>query len=71
MGAAAALRHFVGVSQTRNVPGEKLGLANKLFGFYYRGVRLPMKRLEKESRIAYFAISYGFLASVLVGLFLI
>src|SRR4051812_2925862 len=39
-------------SQTQNVEGEKVGLVNHMFGYFYR-LRLIGKALKEKSRFAY------------------
>jgi beta-hydroxylase len=58
------IRHVVALTATKNVEGERVGLANRVFGLVYR-VRLPLKRLKKASRPAYYALKYGALGAAL------
>lgn len=58
------IRHVVALTATKNVEGERVGLANRVFGLVYR-VRLPLKLLKKASRPAYYALKYGALGAAL------
>lgn len=53
-----AVGHVMHVTATKNVEGEPVGLANRVFGRVYR-IRLAMKRLKARNRTAYYALSYA------------
>lgn len=53
-----AIRRVMPLTATANVPGEYVGLANRLFRRVYR-VRLAMKALKARNRTAYYALSYA------------
>jgi len=61
------IRHVVGLTATKNVEGEKIGFANKVFGVVYQ-IRLPLKRLKQANRTAYYALKYSALAAALYAL---
>ena len=42
-------RTFVRASQTENVPGDKVGLLNRIFGFAYY-LRYPGKALKRRNK---------------------
>jgi beta-hydroxylase len=58
------IRHVVGMSATKNLEGEPVGLANRVFGVLYR-VRRPLKRIKKANRTVYYALKYGLIVGVL------
>ena len=57
-------------SQTENVPGEKIGLLNRIFSVVYR-VRLFGKAVKARSRPAYYTLKWLLFGSVLVGICLL
>jgi beta-hydroxylase len=57
-------RHVVGLTATRNLEGEKVGLANRVFGVLYRG-RLPLKRFKRAHRRVYYTLKYSGIALLL------
>lgn len=57
------IRHIVGMTASTNVDGEKLGLANRVFGRVYE-MRTPFRRFKKRNRSAYYAIKYTFILLV-------
>jgi beta-hydroxylase len=62
-----AIRHVVGMTATKNVEGEKVGLANRVFAVVFRA-RAPLKRLKKANRTLYYAVKYGLM---IAGLYLL
>lgn len=63
------IRNVVGMSATKNEDGEKVGFANRVFGYVYR-MRPPLKRFKKSNRAVYYAIKYaGIVAVIGLGLF--
>ena len=68
-----AINHFVcdrwmKVSATQNVEGEKVGFANRMFGFVYQ-FRLAAKAFKKRSRRGYYAAKYTALAAAFALIF--
>jgi beta-hydroxylase len=61
-------RTFVRASQTENVPGDKVGLLNRIFGFAYY-LRYPGKALKRRNKYAYYAIKWMLLAAILFWVF--
>jgi beta-hydroxylase len=59
------IRHFVKATTTRNYPGEKVGLLNRVFQALY-SVRLPIKRLRKSHKTLYYVCKYVLLAGALL-----
>lgn len=59
--------HLVKATATENVPGEKIGFANRAFGTIYKG-RLAAKRLKKWNRKVYYGLKYATVAGVVVAL---
>jgi len=55
-------------SQTANLPGEKVGLVNRIFSHVYR-VRLFGKRVKERSRFAYYVLKWLFIGGVLAGIY--
>jgi len=61
--ALAAVNHVVctrvmRAAATENVPGEKIGFLNRIFGQVYK-VRLIGKRMKKWNKTAYYAFKYA------------
>ena len=61
-------RNFVKAAATRNVPGEKVGVLNRLFEYAYR-VRLVGKRLKAWNATTYYALKYLLLAGLFYLIF--
>jgi beta-hydroxylase len=57
------IRHIVGMTATKNVEGEAVGLANRAFGYLYR-LHPPLKRFKKANRSAYYTLKYALIATV-------
>ncbi len=57
------IRHVMGMTATKNVDGERVGLANRAFGRVY-GLRTPFRRFKKRNRRAYYAIKYALILVV-------
>src|SRR5262245_14102950 len=55
-------------STTQNVEGERVGVANKVFGVIYR-IRLAAKAFKKRSRRGYYAAKYAALGVVFAAIF--
>ena len=51
-------------SQTENVPGDKVGLLNRIFGFAYY-LRYPGKALKQRNKYVYYAVKWLLLAAIL------
>jgi beta-hydroxylase len=58
------IRNVVGLTATSNMEGERVGLANRIFGIVYRG-RLVTKRIKKTNRNVYYALKFGAIAAAL------
>ena len=54
-------------TQTQNVPGERVGFMNHVFGVLYR-IRLPFKALRRKSKPAYYTLKFTFLLGLLAAL---
>jgi beta-hydroxylase len=63
-----AIRHVVGMTATKNMEGERIGLANRLFHYVY-SASLPVKRFKTWNRRLYYALKYALMITAL-GLFL-
>ena len=61
-------RTFVRASQTENVPGDKVGLLNRIFGFAYY-LRYPGKALKRRNKYLYYAVKWLLLAAILFWVF--
>ncbi len=61
-------RTFVRASQTENVPGDKVGLLNRIFGVAYY-LRLPAKALKRWNKYVYYAGKWLLLAAILYLVF--
>lgn len=59
---------FVRASQTENVPGDKVGLLNRIFGIAYY-VRLPAKALKRRNKYLYYAGKWLLLAGIVWAAF--
>jgi beta-hydroxylase len=57
-------RTFVAAAATANEPGEKVGVLNRIFGFFHR-MRAHTTRLKKWNRFVYYSLKI----LVLGGLF--
>jgi beta-hydroxylase len=55
-------------ARTRNVPGEEVGLFNRLFGLLYP-IRVLGKRIKKRTRTGYFVLKYVLVAAILYAIF--
>ncbi|HEU4622595.1 MAG TPA: aspartyl/asparaginyl beta-hydroxylase domain-containing protein, partial [Burkholderiaceae bacterium] len=53
---------------TENVPGERIGWLNRVFGVVYR-VRLVGKAIKARSKPAYYALKYLLIAALLAWIF--
>jgi beta-hydroxylase len=58
------IRHVVGLTATKNVEGEEVGLANRVFAYVVRA-RAPLKRVKKANRRAYYAVKYALIVAAL------
>ncbi|MBI3770711.1 MAG: aspartyl/asparaginyl beta-hydroxylase domain-containing protein [Deltaproteobacteria bacterium] len=58
------IRHIVGLTASKNVDGEEVGLANRVFEHVYR-TRAPLKRFKKANRQVYYALKYALIVAVL------
>ena len=72
-GALTAFNRFVGrtlmrAARTRNVPGEEVGLVNRLFSLFYP-IRVLGKRLKQRSKIGYYVVKYALVAAVVFVIF--
>jgi beta-hydroxylase len=71
---ARAINRWIGqplarAAATQNLPGEKVGVLNKLFQYAYR-VRLLAKRLKAWNRNVYYALKWLLLGSLVYAIFL-
>ena len=57
------IRYVVGMTATKNVDGEKVGFANRVFSHVY-GLRTPFRRFKKGNRRAYYVIKYALILAV-------
>ena len=57
------IRHVVGLTASKNVEGEKVGLANRAFEQVFK-IRAPLKRIKKANRGAYYAVKYALIVVV-------
>ena len=60
--------HLIKASATQNTEGEKLGLLNKLFGYFYT-LRLCAKKIKKWNRTVYKTLKYFFFLALVVLVF--
>jgi beta-hydroxylase len=58
------IRHVVGLTATKNIEGETVGLANRIFSYVYLA-RAPLKRIKKANRRAYYAVKYVLIVAAL------
>src|SRR6185436_19566008 len=61
-----ACRHVMKHAATKNMPGERVGILNRLFGVLYK-VRLVGKKLKAWHRPTYYCVKFS-LAAALVWL---
>lgn len=61
-----AIRHVVGLTATKNVDGEAVGLANRVFEYVYRA-RQPLKAFKRVNRSLYYAVKYALIVMLLWG----
>jgi beta-hydroxylase len=61
-------RTFVRASQTENVPGDKVGVLNRLFGVLYY-LRLPAKALKRRNKYVYYAGKWLLLGGIVYFVF--
>ena len=54
---------------TQNLPGEKVGILNKLFGYVYQ-IRILGKKIRQRSEVAYQLAKWGLVAGILAAIFL-
>jgi beta-hydroxylase len=71
---ARALNHWIGqplarAAATQNMPGEKVGVLNKVFQYAYR-FRLLAKRLKQWNRSVYYALKWALLGTLAYLIFL-
>jgi len=59
---------IVRATQTENVPGDKVGLLNRIFGFAYY-VRMPGKWLKARNKYVYYALKWLILIGILYLVF--
>ena len=64
---ASKLNHWM-ERQTENVPGDKVGLLNRMFGFAYY-LRYPGKALKRRNKYVYYAVKWLVLAAILYWVF--
>ncbi len=58
-----AIRHIVGLAATKNVAGEKVGLANRAFRHLYRW-RRPFRQFKRGNRSLYYAVKYALIVAI-------
>jgi len=68
-----AFNHFMCSSvmkaaATQNVPGERVGVVNKIFGYVYH-IRLVGKRLKAWNRKVYYAVKYALFGGLIYLIF--
>ncbi|HKM62473.1 MAG TPA: aspartyl/asparaginyl beta-hydroxylase domain-containing protein [Acidisphaera sp.] len=61
--------HIVKATATQNMPGDKVGIANRAFGGVYQ-VRLAGKRLKTWNRKVYYSLKYALVALVAAAIVL-
>ncbi len=61
-------RTFVRAAQAENVPGDKVGILNRIFGIVYY-VRLPAKALKRRNKYVYYTVKWLVLAAILYWIF--
>lgn len=61
-------RVVVSLSATQNVPGEKIGLLNRMFGGFYQ-LRLRAKALKARSRATYYVLKWLLLGGLFYLIF--
>jgi beta-hydroxylase len=54
-------------SQTENLPGDKVGLVNRIFAYVYY-VRLFGKRVKERSRVAYYTLKWLLIGALVAAL---
>jgi beta-hydroxylase len=59
---------FAKAAATQNLPGEKIGIFNKIFGYLYQ-IRLFGKAIRKRSEVAYQVSKWSLTALVFYGIF--
>jgi beta-hydroxylase len=59
---------LIRASQTENVPGDHVGVLNRVFNAAYR-VRLVGKAIKRKSRVAHYALKWLILGGVLYLIF--
>ncbi len=57
-------------AQTENLPGEKIGLLNRIFRHAYRA-RLFFKRIKERSRFVYYALKWALIGGIVAAIWLI
>ena len=55
-------------ARTRNVPGEEVGLVNRLFGLLYP-IRVLGKRIKERSKVGYYVLKYALVVAVVLAIF--
>jgi beta-hydroxylase len=70
---ARAINRYIGkpfakAAATQNLPGEKIGIFNKLFGYVYQ-IRLFGKAIRKRSEVAYQVSKWSLTGLVVYGIF--
>lgn len=61
-------RVVMGAAVSKNLPGDKVGVINKVFGYVY-GIRLIGKRIKARSRLLYYVLKYILFAALIWMLF--
>lgn len=61
-------RRVMKAAETENLPGEPVGVLNRLFGYMYQ-LRLVGKRLKAWNRKVYYAVKYALVGGLLFLLF--
>ncbi len=61
-------RVVVGATATKNLPGDKIGLLNRVFGAVYK-VRLVGKRIKAWNKTAYYVLQYALYLLLIYWLF--
>ena len=62
-------RLVMAASATKNLPGDKIGVFNKLFGYVYQ-IRIVGKRIKKFNRTLYYILQYSLYALLIYLIFI-
>jgi len=62
-------RIVLSASATKNMPGDKVGFLNRIFGYVYQ-IRIVGKKIKKFNKPLYYVLQYGLYALLIYLLFL-